>query len=965
VSLTALSNFLPVLLYLFSAGLMLFARARGWTQPELPATPEPAEPPGGESETLTFRERIIRFLRENRWGLILACAVLFLLSFTIWFAPPRINGAITPDLNRPGRPFYSLHWERAFLHDHIDAVMASVLFLFSAFCVTLIVIALRRRSLLHAEVSLLVASVTLAILAQANLAKEVLRNEGATLYVAAGFGLLYWAWLARKRLAPDLEPAPASRSTELILVVFLVALTAFGRFYVLDAVPYGIEGDEAKWTAEAVNLDVLGHADTSGEYHRDALPVSFYLQAPFHRLLGPSQFAARAAVAFLSVLASLAFFWLLRQMSSLSFATLATFLLSISIFDISASRLANVESFVKIGAILPLSLLAYALKDKPWQAYGLAGIALALATLTYDTLWPIVGVCLMLFLIEIRRQTIPIQEKVKSFAALFVPTGLALPLLVPYYVSRIGYYEVEKKGWDGGLFGTLWIHFVNVLQSWFVALRPDFLYNRAGALLNSALLPWLALGAIAAIVLVHARGARWMLVWVALVVFPVPILTNSPMGRVFYPGLPAVYALVALGMILFWTEIQRVVSRAYQPALIAMTVVVLFWLPFTNFYIYFNEVSDPADRQMRREIGDIMAESASPGTLILLPVIPGADEPLNNEYQMMDLFLLKRLTPQQAAHAYRRVALEDTLATIDTESANFDSFVIVLDKTDPARPEDRAALAAGLQNCYPLGRVLDGMYFQRFVIEPAALKQSVCTPVRLSLLAAQPPELYWKLSSGKASILNLNCSQESPDLSRVEAEGLPIAPGWQTEINFAAGWSGSGFLLDNFGSQPLTYTITSTFTKPEIYVWIRLFKRVVDHSPGMLTVNDVTRPFSESGDALNTWIWERVGPFPNIGSTVRITIARPYNDDPAHFMALFLDSLVISNDAALTPDANTLTSLPPQGFLIPGGNSSGTISANLAPGQYSCRLELQSSSQLVDDFGRQPIFSNNVDFRIP
>jgi 4-amino-4-deoxy-L-arabinose transferase-like glycosyltransferase len=960
------SNLLPLFVFLVSAGLAVFARFRGWAVAVPENQPAIEEQPSPKEEPLPIRERLKRFIRQNRWGLILTGALVSVFLFTILFAPPRLTGKIPPEPNVPGRPFYSLHWGRTFLRDHTDEVSAWTNILSSLLCLAVAAIAIRRRSRLHAEIALLLASLSIAILAQWTLGKAEIQTAGAALYIVALFGFLYWGWLARARLARDLEPAPAKRGVELALIFSLLALTAFARFYVLASVPYGIEGDEAKWTSEAVNLDIAGKPDISGEYHRDALPVSFYLQAPFHRLFGASQLSARIAVAFLSVLASLVFYWLMRQMAPFPLAALATFLLAVSIFDISASRLANVESFVKIGAVLPLALLAFALKGKPWQAYTLAGLALALAALTYDTLWPIGGICLIHILIELRKQQIPYQEKVKAFAALFVPAALAMPVLIPYFVSRVSYYELSKKGWDANSLKTLWEQFVNVLQSWFVALRPDFLYNRPGPLLNAALLPWLAAGFAAAIILVRVRSARWMLVWVALILFPVPILANSPMGRVYYPALPAVYGLIAFGLFLFWKEIQRIISVAYRPLLTAVALIPLVWLPLSNFYIYFNEVSEPEDRQMRREIGDLMAESAAPDTLILLAVVPGANEPLNNEIQIMDLSVLNHLTPKQAVNSYRPVALEDVLPFISAQFADWKNLVIVLDKRSPERHEDRLALTEGLKSCYPQGTLIQGYFFDRYVLTESARRTSDCTPVKFTLSVQQPPEMQWELSSGKATFINLQCDRQARNYQWLEAEQFSLSPGWQNEINFASGWTGTGFLTDGYGSQLLSYDMESTFDKPEIYVWVRSFKRVVDNSPVYLTVNGVTLPYANTTEEfLNQWNWERVGPFPNSGSIVRITIARPYNENVQHFMAIFTDAFIVTDDPFLAPTSGLTETLPPQGFMIASSATSGLITPNLPPGQYSCHLELRSTQNLVDAFGRQPVISNEVEFRVP
>lgn len=951
--LAPLGNVLPLLVFLLSAGLAVFARLKGWKTSE-PAAPADEAPPPSNGEPPPL-------LTRHRWDLLLAAAMAVILLFAILFAPPRLTGEIPPDPYQPGRPFYSLRWERAFLREHFESAAAWSDFLAGLLCLAPIVAAIRRRSRLHAEAALLLSSLTLAMLAQWTLADQEMLGAGAALYGFAVLGIAYWAWLARPRLARDLAPQ-APPAWELPVALLLLALTVFGRFYALGSVPYGIEGDEAKWTSEAVNLGILGAPDTNGEYHRDALPVSFYLQTPFHRLLGASLFAARFTVALLSVLASLVFYWLLRKLAPVPLAALAAYLLAVSIFDISASRLANVESFAKLWAVLPLALLAFALEKRVWQAFAIAGLSLALAALTYDTLWPILGVCLVLAVVELWKA--PAPEKAKPLAALLAPPLLTLPLLVPYFVSRISYYELGRKGWEAGWPAALGAHLAGVLQSWFVALRPDFLYNRAGPLLNAALLPWLAAGAAASLLLVRTRSARWMFVWAALVVFPVPVLANSPLGRVYYPALPAVYGLIALGLYLFWREIQRILAPALKPFLAALALVPLVWLPLFNFYIYFNEVADPQDRQMRREIGEIAATVTDDATLLALAVVPNADEPLNNEHQIIELFLLQNLTGAQAKNAYRRLALEEVMPAVSGELADWKNLIIVLDKTSPGAKEKRLALTEGLTACFPDGKILEGRFFDRFLLDEAARRSAACLPAALRLSADEPPRLTWELSAGRANSLTLLCERQTSNYVRLEAERMPPSPGWRVEINFAPGWEGSGFLMDHYGSQFLGYEFDSIFGRREIFVWARLFKRVVDRSPAYLTINGVTLPFAQTEEnSLNRWIWERVGPFPN-GERIRITIARPYNEDLQKFMSLFFDVFLITDDAALSPEGKLTEPMPPQRFAAANA-SGGVIQPDLPAGQYVCRVQVNPNSNLVDAFGRRPILSNDVELRVP
>lgn len=951
-----MSALLPFLTFLLSAGLIIFARARHWAIPDAPATTDEPLPPSTEERA--------PFLTRHRWDILLAAAVAAILLFAIVFAPPRLTGEIPPDPNMPGRPFYSLHWLRMFLRENFDILKLWSAILASLICLLPFVRALRLRSLLHAEITLLLSSSALAICAQWLLANVDNHKTGTAFYMIALLGLAYWAWLARTRLSLDLERGLQSPKPnwEIPIALLILALTVFGRFYALEAVPYGIEGDEAKWTSEAINLGILGEPDSGGEYHRDALPVSYYLQIPFHRLFGTSLISARATVAFLSVLGSLLFYLLLRRIAPLPVAALATYLLAISIFDISASRLANVESFVKFFGILPLTLLAWALTKKQWQPFAIAGLALALAALTYDTLWPIVGVALLLTLIELWKE--PAQGKLKALAALIAPFLLTLPVLIPYFVSRISYYELGEKNWSEGFLAKLGERFVATLDSWFAYVRPDFLYNREGPLLNAALLPWLAVGAVAALFLVRQRSARWLLVWMGLVIFPVPIVTNSPLGRIYYPALPAIYGLVAFGLFVSWKEIQRVLSPAIKPAIAALALVPLFWIPLFNFYIYFNEVPEGVDRQMRREVSEIAARVADDSTLLLLAVFPEADEPLNNEFQMIELFLLKNLTEKQMKRAYQHVAFAEILPAIFNEYADWDKIIIVTDKMFSGAQDQRLELTEGLAACFPRGEVAEGRHFDEFIIDADARAHANCTPAQLSLTALDSGSLAWSLSAGEATNISLLCDKQERDYFWLEAEQIPLGPGWVTEINFAPDWSGSGFLADSYDSQFLYYELNSKFKGDQVFIWMRTFKRVVDLSPGMLLVNDVIAPFANTSEEyLNQWIWLKLGPFPN-DETIRITISRPYDEDPTTFMALFLDSLVITDDADLNPAVNLTVRVPTQRFAVANATS-GIITPSLSTGQYTCRAQAESQSNLVDSFGNRLIVSNKIDIYVP
>ena len=352
-------------------------------------------------------------------------------------------------------------------------------------------------------------------------------------------------------------------------------------------------------------------------------------------------------------------------------------------------------------------------------------------------------------------------------------------------------------------------------------------------------------------------------------------------------------------------------------------------------------------------------------TLLVLPVVINADEPLNNEYQMIELFLMENPLEDRAKKAYQRIALESVMPAITGEFSAWKRLIIVLDNVSPGSKEKRMALTEGLLYCYPHGELIEGYYFNQFIIDEAARHDSKCIPVEVELRAGNSSRLSWKLSSDFAASLTLLCDRQQQNYVWVEAEDISLGPGWQIQTNFAPGWHGSGFIMDNYGSQFLGYEFASTFDGQDIYVWSRTFKRVSDNSPAFINVNGITQSYGATEKRhLSQWIWERLGPFPK-ADKVRITIARPYNEDLRNFMALFLDALVFTDDLTFSPDENLTKPMPPQIFPVTPNAPSGSVQPDFPPGRYICRIQIASKHNLVDYFGRIPVLSNIVELTIP
>jgi len=931
---------LSLAIFLASVGVFLFSVLNQWQRdasfifPSLPASPP---------ETVAKADKRT-FLQKYRWEFLLGGVLFFVFLFAWIYAPPRLNGGISPSPGEPGRPFYNLRWGRNFIRLRGNALWSYGSSLFGILAIFFLARVIQKKTRSGAEFLLLLSAMNLAVLGQWLISQPL----GIAFYAFASGGFLLWGWQKRKSFSAFLEPKPRKKTLEIGFVILLLLTTAFSRLYTLERIPYGIEGDEAKWTAEAINLTVRGVPDGAGEYHRDALPVSYYLQTPLQRLLTPGIFSARLTVALLSILASLLFYFFLREIVSFPIAAVSSFLLSVSIFDISASRLANVESFVKIFPILSLLLLLWALKSRRWQAYVIVGVALALGMLTYDTLWSLAPLLLLLAWIELTRQKATLAEKVKSLSALFAPTVLALPLLIPYFNSRLSYYKIGEK-WTKVAWHSLFSSFAS---TWFVKARPDFLYNRDGALLNALLLPFLLLGIILAILRIRERVAYWFLLWAGIFLLPVPMLTHSFLGRVYYPALPALYFFVGLGLVFFAREIFEFFGKSVRPLFLLVALLFFAWLPLSNLYIYFNEVYDPPDRQRRREIGEFAAEMAGDDVQILLPTEPNANLPLNNEYQTVEMYLLRSVSSEKINETYRYVPPNALLQEIEKEKPSHSRIEILLDE------EKTPQVLDALRVCYPQGKIFTGEFFTRISLPEEVLRQGGCLSAALSLDAVNAEQISWALENLKTQEITLYCSEEVGETHWLEAENLPVSPGWQAETRFATGWSGSGFMLDNFESKPFAIESVSR-PLSGAYIWLRSYLRTEEKTDTYLRIDGVKYPIANPVEGeLNHWRWERVGPVA-LRPDSEILLVHPKDTEP--FMAIFLDVFVITADAEFYPDSELYRDAEPHRFLFERVRSKGLLTPELPSGNYLCQAVVETARPVMDT-GENYILSEVIEF---
>lgn len=939
------------------------AESQSATEPQ-PAGPPPAHPSADDPFTWATRH----------WRALAVVLLLALLLAVVWIlTPPAVTPP--PDMRPlPDRPFVGFQRIWRFLRDHVPtwlwmwplanlSIVAGLGIL--AWWQDRLPAVLRAGSLL--------AIVALGVEGQLFL----LDQSPARAILCYGLALVgFVAWLRAYRPEPQAHPPAGRRMTnlELGLLALILALAAFARFYALPRIPYGIEGDESKWTIEVVSV-MLDHRHTlQSVYHYATQPVSFYMQAPFHHLLGESILSARIAVASYSLLAMLAFYWLVRQTLGVPAALLATTLLSVSLVDVSASRMALVEGHVKLWAVAGLAFTVYGLRvRRPLHSF-LGGLALALGLLTYDTLLPVVGVALTWALLTLIVQRASLRESVLHLTALLVPVLLVTPFVVEYLAGRMSYYSIHRI--DGGAApARAFLHNLEqILRNFWVPPYGDFLFVRSGPILNGLLLPFLALGLVLAWRAVRRPAYALPALWFVLLFFPVPIFTGASYVRVFYPGFPAIYVLVALAALLVWREVTAAFPDL-RPAFGAAAGLALAGLIGLNIFLYFNDLGDPIDRQRRRELADVVIQATSPDRRTYVPYFPESDDAIQYE---QELFLLEARGSVSAEELPQRVwtgAYEELLPTLAQESVHFEDVALVVNHSIPERQEELRPVLDALERCAGLRLEREGRWFSLYVAEQFDLQAARCAVPRVHLEHTSIDVLqageslgleWWMEDAAGPGEAHLQCEQLRPGTIVVEAENMLHDDTWHQDRRFVADFRGRGYLADHLGLGSATFTFTLPF--PDTYsLWVRTYRRTPDPYPLLLTVDgEEHRLQYEPGEPVQQWIWQRAGTFPLGEGIHTLRMTRPVHEYVPDTLALFVDALILVPNTSFDPAEDRAW----EPFLERNQNvnhyvSSGRFLVDDWPvGEYRCWVTVRDAERLLDWDGQAGARSNVVEFRV-
>ena len=910
----------------------------------------------------------------SHWREAVVALVLLSLMGYAWVVTPR--GVVHPEKAMDTTPLHGLDRIWGLWQQHLPTAIKVWPFVGAFVLIGLYLVGrlsgLSRKAL---RAVTLLATLALGVEGQLLLLSRRL-GMASILYAAALLGLIAWLVAYRPKRREEPPSAPRIGQAEAGMLILTLALTVFARFYALPRIPYGIEGDESKWTIEVVSVMLDGRHTIQSEYHYTTEPASFYMQALFHHLLGPGILSARIAVATYSVLASLAFYWLLRETLGPPEALVATTLLAVSLVDVSASRMALVEGHVKLWAIAGLAFLAHGLRVRQPVYSFLGGVALAIGLLTYDTFLPMIAVATIWAIITLAVRRASPGEWLVHLTALLLPILVVMPGVVEYLMGRRGYYAVDRLGWDISPLAVLRRNVGQVIQNAWQQTYGDFLFVRSGPIINSLLVPLLVAGFVLALARIRRPGYALPALWFVLLFFPVPIYTGTPGVRVFYPGFPAIYALVALAVVLVWRETATALPLAGRPALRAVAGFALVVFVLTNLYLYFNDLEDPPDRRIRRELADTVTQAVAPDRRVYVPYFANSGDAAEFEQELFFLAARRKLPRDRLTEHIWVGTYSDLLSTLFREQPYFDSVAFVINHSLRERESDRAPFLDAIQRCLGARLEREGEWFDLYVAEVFDAPAARCAAprVHLNLHSDSPPGLeqpvrfdWWAENTAGQGEARLVCEQLRADTIAVEAEDMEHDDGWHEDRRFVAGFRGRGYLADRMtlGNARVAVTLPSSDTYT---LWARVYRRTSDPHPFILSVDDHSQTFTwTSSDPLRQWMWLEM-PGLQLGEGVHtVHMARPIQEPAPGTLALFVDMIILSADQAFDPsqDSEWLPFVELRAD-VGSGTSSGTFEYRGFPvGTYRCWVTLLDNGWLLDRSGEAGAKSNLLEVTVP
>lgn len=830
---------------------------------------------------------------------------------------------------------------------------------------------------------LLTLSVLLAITAQIMI---VVSNSlaGIILFLLSGSGLIVWIRVNPKWTNVFGNQWRISPRAEKLLIAVLLAITVFLRYYDLSNRVYGLVVDEIKWTVQSWYSTILMLDKGELLSHYLYLPVGFWMRSTFLRLFGLNFISARIGSATLNIISIVFLYLLVRRLTaSKPLALLSTFLYSFSFIDLTIAHQALAQTMPEIWIISSFYFLIVALQERKWWQFQVTGILLALGMLTFEIFLPIPFIA-MLYLAWLGLSEI-IKKRTSARKWLEYLCIVAWPIILTYVVYTQGIipflresdFSILMQFFGSGssardFFPFLFRNVSQLFQTIFShIITTDSLVNWGGPLINPFLLPFVVIGFVYN--LWNIRRPYFILIPLWFIIFvaaeSAALGVISPV--VLYPVLTPLTIWGAMGLWTFLGALRAFFDVRKLKLALPIFIISIIVLTYNDYHIFTTSLADPTDQQKLRELADLSTQSAEKVPMVLYPYIPGQEDSVALESNVILLSVAGGgKLGQDAENHFKQMEFNQLLGTIwkDRQLTGVD---LIFDKTANLQVQTNNTLNIVFR-CYP-GAVMSksGQFFTVYHFTQVALSQPKCyqgaTPVTIApqdgagLISGNPITLAWDTSGVVSTSHQVTIERKITGTYLMELEDTFTGLGWDISSDFVKDFSGKGFLLDEWQAGIAQYN----FPLPEAgqyRIWIRSYKRRVNDQHNFITLDGKKVEFAGDKNMLDAWVWDDLGTYNLSQGKLPITLSRTYGIDEEY--SVFIDVLLITSDTVNPPDQIKLW----ENVINTGeiSSSAGKLSLPeiLPPGNYRWKVRIFDSNKLVDSSGMRGLDSLITTFTI-
>jgi len=420
------------------------------------------------------------------------------------------------------------------------------------------------------------------------------------------------------------------------LLVLVLLVAGFLRFYRLGSNPPALSWDEAAWGYNAYSLGLTGADEFGRRWPLDYLesfgdfkpPVYAYLTILPVKFFGLNEFSTRFASAFFGILTVLVTYWLVGEVfpaisprrsafahhpRCLTLPLIASFLLAISPWHIMLSRAAFEANIATFFIVAGVTTFLAGIRKNNWLLL-VSATSFALGLHTFNTARVVAPILVLGLVITFRRQLWQQKKQVVVAAA----AGLLVILpAINFWMSpqaKLRFKEVnifsdlgivrtanQEMANDQAYFGTLpwwstiihnrrWGYARQYIRHYFDHFNPAFLFFKGDGNPKFSTqdvgqlylweLPFLVWGCL---MLFRKKKGYWWLVpfWLLAGIIPAATARETPHALRIEATLPTWQILTALGVVAFWQWLQK--QRVWPKRILLIT----FYLSLVANFVYF------------------------------------------------------------------------------------------------------------------------------------------------------------------------------------------------------------------------------------------------------------------------------------------------------------------------------------------------------------------------------------------